>query len=254
MLHDRPLRTVYRKLLNIASEPPLGEKGQSYSGLPLLLQPRFTEPWAGDWSNEFDYYGEDETSFLRDAEGSDVHVSLSTSDKVCLMSNVGQGSFRPMSGQTVQKKHPMAGMKKFWEDWNKLFEISDEPENLVSEEERPQVELYIGTKGQASVQEQSRRVVIPRWLHDPPVSQFRFTQRINQARCEAQKKEYESQNTASQTAMEEPPVPTSVRGIHEQLWQVLANDARKLSLDQNENFDIDYDIDKAMIELEDFQE
>lgn len=103
----------------------------------------------------------------------------SSSEKAGIINTLGQGGPAPMP---VQQQHPTQDMRQHWADWEKQFTQPDDNPARLARERRLQVAF--GTDRAAKMMAKETAPVLP----EPAVAQFRYKQRIERARRQAEAK------------------------------------------------------------------
>lgn len=157
---------------------------------------------------------------------------LSLAEKTAAINNVCQGSSIALPVDTV---HPMQTLQKHWDDWEQLFTEPDENQAHLARERR-RLQLALGKDGAAAVMANQDGPALP----EPPVTQFRYNQRIERAKLDSE---------AEKRAAETNGLPFTARDITEGTWeqklearyQKLANDCQKLFLSYSSRPDVEYE-------------
>ncbi|KAJ5359613.1 uncharacterized protein N7496_012026 [Penicillium cataractarum] len=156
---------------------------------------------------------------------------LSLAEKTAAINNVCQGSSIALPVDTV---HPMQTLQKHWDDWEQLFTEPDENQAHLARERR--LQLALGKDGAAAIMADQDGPTLP----EPPVTQYRYNQRIEQAKLDS-----EAEKRAAGTNG----LPFTARDITEGTWeqklearyQKLANDCQKLFLSYDSRPDVEYE-------------
>lgn len=222
-------------------------------GLPLAL--------AGKWSNGVEEIrpAEDDSPRTKRFRWSDpltTTVELppmpteagpatqrSLAEKPGFLSSFSQGS---SIAPPAPVRHPIENMEEHWNEWEALFTQPDENRAHLARERR--LRLAHGPGGAANIMANQNGPALP----EPLVAQFRYNQRIERAKREA---EAEERAAAADT------LPFTGRDIAEGMWEEkmearyekLANDCATLFFDPESNPDFEYEenseLDEALDQL-----
>jgi hypothetical protein len=166
---------------------------------------------------------------------------LSSGAKTAFLNNFGQaGSIVP----PAQEQHPIQDVQKHWDDWEQLF-ITQPDEDQVHLVRERRLQLALGEEDAATLMAKETGPALP----EPAVAQFRFNQRIERAKREAE---------AEREAAAVKSLPFTARDIAEGTWEQkmearyakLANDCQKLLLSYDAHPDIEHEENSELDEVD----
>ncbi|GLI72050.1 hypothetical protein PoHVEF18_000217 [Penicillium ochrochloron] len=128
-------------------------------------------------------------------------------------------------------RHPIENMEGHWDEWEQLFTQPDENRAHLACERR--LRLAHGAEGAADIMANQNGPALP----EPLVAQFRYNQRIERAKREA-----EELTAAADTLLTGQDITEGTwEGKMEARYQKLANDCEKLFLSSDSRPDVDYE-------------
>lgn len=125
----------------------------------------------------------------------------SSSEKAGIINTLGQEGPAPMP---VQQQHPMQDMQQHWADWEKQFTWPDD--NAVRLARKRRLQMAFGADRAAKMMAKETTPVLP----EPAIAQFRYNQRIERAKRQAEAKKQDAADNG---------LPFTGRDIVEGTWE-----------------------------------